>query len=139
MNRYIGLVFLTLVLASCSKEKNVQKKLVGDWSVVRYEYRNAQGLSYFYDVQGEMAFSEFENSECGYTLSITYTKDSTVFNRIEDGNFDFIDHEYYFLKRNNPNGTISTFKDGRILTITSTDVKLEFIDEQGMHGFILEK
>ena len=134
------IVLVALICSSCNKVNTTRKKLEGNWKVIEYKVTNTQGLTYFYDAQGTWCFKNCNGSECEYDLNIHYPNQGIVAQKVESGIFQIEeDGGHFTLLRYNGDGSISTIEDGRIMMLTNNDLKSIFIDEFGMHHFILEK
>ncbi|HHZ81167.1 MAG TPA: hypothetical protein EYN64_00355 [Flavobacteriales bacterium] len=140
MNKLMPILLIAFMSYSCNKINTTLKKLEGNWKVIEYKVTNAQGLTYFYDAQGTWCFKNCNGNECEYHINLQYPNQGVVSQKVETGIFQMEeDGEHYTLLRVNENGSITTIEDGRIIMLTNNDVKTIFIDEYGMHQFILEK
>jgi hypothetical protein len=143
LNRIGFLMFLLLILASCHKEKNAAKKINGTWEIITYKRTESNGLSFFATVSGEMTFTEVNrfNSPSLYTSNISYSFDSDNGVYTENGTIETIEKGSYMLvvKVNSSNIPIDTLKY-RILTLTNTDLQLEYSDTTSrIHNLIFKK
>jgi len=126
-------------LAACNKVKQTTKKIVGQFDISQYTYENHQGLKYIYD--------------CNGTVNLNSTSEENQLSILVDVNCNGIhpspnmtglivfknDGEYFLLNRNNLDGTISNFDNGRVILRTKTDLKIEYFMESGKYIFVLRK
>jgi len=134
------IVLVALICYSCNKVNSTRKKLEGNWKVIEYKVTNTQGLTYFYDAQGTWCFKNCNGNECEYDINIHYPNQGIEAQKVESGILQIEeDGEHITLLRYNGDGSITTIEDGRIMMLTNNDLKSIFIDEFGMHHFILEK
>lgn len=135
------LVFaLGVIVISCSKTEKTQNKLAGEWIVYEYKVTNLNGLTYFYPAEGTLSFKNCSENICDYFIDITYDVQGTINSKNESGTLVLHeDGEYYDLNRQNTNGSTTVLENGRIILLTSDDLKTQFGDEFGLHQFILEK
>lgn len=134
MNMFKYLVFLSfiaLLFISCDKQKRTAKDLAGEWEIKSIEKVDSQGLSEYATCSGSMIFGSCSDhlEPCDYSLSITFTYPSGSGVTIQHGTFDAIEKGDYMdvTTLNSNNEQTSTYKY-RILTLTNTDLQLEFTD-----------
>jgi len=137
------ILFFLLVLilfASCNKQKNVQKKLTGEWNILSYTFQENNGLSYKYTTKGTIRFENCNNEYCAYELDMKFIKSGQSYLKNDIGEYKVEkDGEHFTLNRLNSDGTISTFQKNRILLINKDQMKMLIQDEFGVHHFVLEK
>jgi hypothetical protein len=143
LNRLSIFLIILLVLSSCNKEKSAAKKINGEWEITNYKRTETNGLSFFASVSGEMLFSHVDHYDAPLTFktSITYSfdTDNGVYN--ENGIIEMIEKGEYMnvIKLNTSNIPIDTIKY-RIITNTTKDLQLEFIDSNNrIHMMIFKK
>ncbi|MFM7683368.1 MAG: hypothetical protein ACKO7P_11580 [Bacteroidota bacterium] len=129
-----------LILISCSKEKSIERKLDGNWLVTKVRIQDSEGFTYDDSIpSGEMNFNAQNKLVSGNvkfdysTISLTNLEDSLMLNdfvyqlNVDEGRFyaDSANMRYDF----------------RILSITKTDLQIEYYDLQKyqMKRFVLEK
>lgn len=140
MNKIVLFFIASIIFYSCNKIDSTRKKLEGNWEVVTYQVTNPQGLTYLYDAQGSWCFKSCNGDECEYHINVNFTNQGAAGQKVETGMILLNeDGEHYTLLRVNQDGSITTIEDGRIIMLTDNDLKTIFIDEDGMHEFILEK
>ena len=138
--KIIWFLMVSLLVISCSKTKKTTNKLEGEWQVYEYKVSNSQGLTYFYTAEGTITFKNFSENICDYFIDITYDNQGTIYSKNESGTLILHeDGEYYDMNRLNADETTTVLEDGRIILLTSDDLKTYFGDEFGLHQFILEK
>jgi type 1 fimbria pilin len=139
-NRLLLILILLIASSACDKVKSTQKKLAGEWSIYEYKYINTNGLTYYYPASGVVSFSNCSEGTCDYVIDMDYVIQGTTYQKNESGALILQDNsENFDLHRTNPDGSITILLDGRIILINSNDLKIQFSDETGLHGFILEK
>ena len=139
MNRAVVTCLFLFIAVSCNKVKRIEKKLAGDWEIIAYTFQNANGLSYKYPASGTFSFNDCESEYCAYALQLNYEVNSNTLQKTSAGEYTMLsDAEYFELKRNNSDGSI-TLISGRILHINKSQLETEFKDENGIHYLVLEK
>ena len=143
LNRLSIFLIILLVLSSCNKEKSAAKKINGDWEITSYKRTETNGLSFFATVSGEMLFSHVDHYDAPltFTTSITYSFDTDNGVYTENGIIEMIEKGEYMnvIKLNTSNIPIDTIKY-RIITNTTKDLQLEFIDSNNrIHMMIFKK
>lgn len=143
LNRLSIFLIILLVLSSCNKEKSAAKKINGEWEITSYKRTETNGLSFFAKVSGEMLFSHVDHHDAPLTFktSITYSFDTDNGVYTENGIIEMIEKGEYMnvIKHNASNILIDTIKY-RIITNTTTDLQLEFIDSNNrIHMMIFKK
>jgi len=114
--------------------------MVGEWKIISYKFQNLNGFSYKYPSSGTFTFDQCGDDFCSYNLALTYNVDGAVYQKNDSGLYNLLDDaEHYTLMRDNPDGSVSTFLDNRILLINKDQLKTLFQDEIGIHHLVLEK
>jgi len=139
MNKLWLILLVGFLFVGCDKVKKTQKTLTGVWTVIQYKKTLATGLAYFYDSEGTLSFGSCDGELCDYSLKINYQDQGTTLQKHESGTIALQDDEYFFLHRNNPDGTVTLLDEGRIILMTKDDLKIEFHDEVGIHEFVFQK
>lgn len=140
VTKILSLLIVSLIVISCSKTKKTVNKLEGEWQVHEYKVTNSNGLTYFYPADGTITFKNFSENICDYFIDITYDNQGTTYSKNESGTLILHeDGEYYDMNRINADESTTVLEDGRIVLLTSDDLKTHFGDEFGLHAFILEK
>jgi len=138
--RLFFFLLISLILFACNKQRNVLKELTGNWTIYSYTFQSNNGLSYKYDSEGTFYFENCKNEYCSYELNMTYVKLGQQYLKNDLGDYKVEkDGEHYTLRRQNTDGTTSTFTKNRILLINKDQIKMLFQDEIGIHHFILVK
>jgi len=135
-------IFL-LSLISCDKQKRTTKKIDGEWEITSYKLTDNQGLSEYAVCSGSYIFnsSEDETDSFKYSCNLIFEFPSISGSTIESGVFQlFPDGEYMDVTNiNSFNDVISTY-NYRIITLTKTDLHLEFTDSiSKIHSLIFKK
>jgi hypothetical protein len=143
LNRLSILFLVTLILSSCNKEKSAAKKINGEWKVTSYKRTETNGLSFYASVSGEILFSKVDDYKgpTEFQSSITYSFDADSGVYTENGIIEMIEKGDYMnvIKLNAANNPIDTIKY-RIITNTTKDLQLEFIDSTNrIHMMIFKK
>ena len=129
-----------ILFASCNKAAKVEKKLIGEWTITKFTFQNLYGLSYIYPSTGEITFEGCNDEYCNYDIKLDYNVNGLSLQKNEAGLYKLDDDaEHFTFLRNNPDGTVSTLDQGRILLINSDQMKILFKDEMGIYHFVLEK
>ena len=143
LNRLAVFLLLTLVISSCNKEKSAAKRINGEWNITSYKRTETNGLSYYATVTGGMIFSQVDeyNAPSTFKTAITYSfeTENGVYN--ENGIIEMLEKGEYMnvTKLNASNNPIDTLQY-RIITNTTKDLQLEFIDSNNrIHMMIFKK
>jgi len=139
MNRIIAF-FTFIIIFSCSKEKNIDRKLNGSWIVTKVRIMDGEGFIYFDSIpKGNLLFDVENKSILGQVnfdflnnSSISF-KDSLTLNSLK---YDLDTKLGRFYVDNN-----GSFYNFRILLLTRTDLQIEFYDLQKyqMKRFVFAK
>ena len=134
------LICISFLFSYCSKIEKTKKRLDGTWNAVSYQYTTNLGFSYFYDTEGIIEFENCDEDTCSYSIDLNYSNSTDSGTKSEFGNYIFIDEEgeYFSLYRIGING-VDILDSGRIILITNSDLKIEYVDNIGRHIYTLEK
>lgn len=143
MRILLNIIFISLLLYSCDKQKKTSKDLKGDWEILSYKFTDSEGLSETAMCEGLMTFdSQPKYTDPNpYKLDFSYTFSSHSGTIAQSGTFDVIEKgDYLDITTVNASGvTISTNKY-RILTQTTTDLQFEYSDTLGcIHMYIFKR
>lgn len=132
-----------MLFTSCDKQKRTTKKIDGEWEITSYKLTDTEGLSDYAVCSGSYIFisGEDETDSYKYSCNLTFEFPSISGSTIESGVFQlFPDGEYMDVTNiNSFNDVISTY-NYRILTLTKTDLHLEFTDSiSKIHSIIFKK
>lgn len=140
LNKAIIFISFILILFSCSKTNRTKKKIDGTWKAVTYQRTDNLGFSSHYDATGTFELDNCENELCNYVINVNYSNTTGSGSKIESGEYFFIDDEgEYFSMYRTVNGITDTVDYGRVILVTKSDLKIEYVDLQGRHIYILEK
>jgi hypothetical protein len=136
------LIFISLLilLSSCDKKKQIDKRISGNWSIDLYEFANTQGFSTVFESSGEIVISEISNSEGTYSINSSYSDGTIQFEKYENGTITIgIDGESFSLDRQDADGSSFLIEDGNIEFINKTQLVIKFTDEYGANKYVLSK
>jgi hypothetical protein len=140
LNKLFIALSLILLGAACSKIKSTEKKMDGEWTIYTMKVTKSNGLSYYYETTGTFNFSEINDHAGKYALNMTYITPTGTVSKNESGKFILKEKGKYFdLYRDNPDGSITTIPDARIVLITKNDIEMLYQDNNEGFWFILEK
>lgn len=139
MKQVLLVLFLLLTLASCDKIQKTEKTITGIWNLYEYKFTAPTGLVYYWTSEGTVDFGSCGDEVCNYSIHIDYQNDGGSFTKYENGKIHFSDETSFSLERINANGTTTILSYGKIQLVTKDDLQLEFSDEHGLHGFVLQK
>lgn len=143
MRILLNIIFLSLLLHSCDKQKQTAKKLKGEWEILTYKFTNAEGLSEIASCEGSMIFESKPTYTDPNPYSLKFSYDFSTSSGIVDqvGTFDVIESgDYLEITKTDASGTVLSTDKYRILTRTSTDLQLEYSDSIGcIHMYIFER
>jgi hypothetical protein len=127
--------YIAFFLIACNKEKVTAKKIFGDWSIMTLKKTDTEGLISFAKCAGLLRFNETESDSANYQFNISYQLPSDTGQIIQKGTYKLIEKgEYMNLSTLDSSNNIVSYSKYRLLTITSTDLELEFSD--GVNTFI---
>ncbi len=133
-------LLLGMFFFSCNKLKQTEKRIVGNWIIVGYNYVNFDGFTTEFDGTGEFIISNLSSSHGDYSLNLQYQNLISSGNKIESGKIQLNQNgENYRLDRINPNGTITSNDSGTIKFLNKTQMETFFNDEFGTHYLVLSK
>jgi hypothetical protein len=143
MKNFIVVFLIAFSLFSCNKNKQTTKKIDGNWELISYKITNYEGLIEYGSGEGLWTFeSEAPFTEV-YPYSFTYSCQfpSGLKSGAMKGTFkvvskgEFID----FTVEDSIGVTVKTH-NYRIITQTSDDLELEYLDEERVrHNYVLKK
>lgn len=143
MKNILFIAFISLTLINCDNNKSTSKKLTGEWEINSYKLTDTDNLNEYSDCSGSMIFDKSDDYTIPgtYSLNINYTFPSSNGSTIQSGTYEIIDKGGYMnITTIDTLNTITSTIRYRILTQTSTDLQLEFIDTIGqMHTYIFNK
>ena len=131
---------LLFFLLYCSKKKNMDKCISGDWKIDKYEYSNFQGFTTEFESSGQFIISTISGSQGNYSIDLSYSDSTKKKKKNEQGVIIIgAEGETYILNRANPDGSYSLLNLGNILFLNKSQLETTFIDEYGLHHYILSK
>ncbi len=135
-------VFL-LSLISCDKQRRTTKKIDGEWEISVYKITDTEGLAEYAVCSGSYVFTSCINKSiaCDYTCNLTFNFPSNTGISIETGTFEILpDGEFMDVTCLNSLNEIISIYNYRILTLTKTDLQLEYRDlNSKLHSLIFKK
>ncbi|MEJ6776640.1 MAG: hypothetical protein QNK85_04880 [Crocinitomicaceae bacterium] len=118
----------------------MDKCISGDWKIDKYEYSNFQGFSTEFESSGQFIISTISESQGNYSIDLSYSDGTNQFIKSEHGVIIIGPQgETYMLNRTNPDGSYSLLDLGNILFLNKSQLETTFIDESGLHHYILSK
>lgn len=112
----------------------------GEWTIYKMKVTKSNGLSYYYEATGTFNFSDFVNGEGKYAINMSYITPTGTLTKNESGTIILTQEGGYFVfYRNNADGSITEFPEGRILLITKNDIEMIYQDNNENYTFVLEK
>ncbi|NPA33781.1 MAG: hypothetical protein GXO48_02500 [Chlorobi bacterium] len=127
------LLAFALVMSSCSKEKKLERQLVGSWKVVKTsnEQTTAKGtITVIADLTGDCTFNKDKTGSCN--LDGYFKVDGTVGPNNQPISFSYKVSGTYSIKE-------WDIQDGKLyITYDDNTVEVYFITEAGKDKFILE-
>lgn len=135
MKKALFCIAFASLLIACNKEKSSSKKISGDWSITTLKQTDPEGLIEFAKCSGLLHFNETVSDSANYQFLISYqlASDSGTIN--QNGTYKLIEKgDYMNLSALDSNNNLITYTKYRLLTLTSTDLELEFSD--GVNTFI---
>lgn len=138
---YKSLYILSLVLfilASCSKTKQTNKKIDGEWEIISYRTTSTSGLTHYYDATGTITFGA--SSDTSFTYAENYTVEGTsgpqLFQRQGIGTYLNelgLDHKLDILSP-----AIETLSECTFKLVTKDDLKIEQRDNSFTYTIVLK-
>ena len=128
------LIVSALFCFCCTKSDKYERRILGSWNVVTFKHKSNEGITTYEPIKGMLEF----NSSGLYNINLEETNTQVI----EGGKFAIDQTEQTFIQLN---GNTSFFglngeKEARILTLTRTDLELEFSTNNGsMLCLILRK
>ncbi len=138
--RYLIVFILSLCFVSCNKESHTASKLSGKWQITYYKRTNPNNwIEYGKNLVGTIFF-ENNNSKGTFQQDITYSFADSNYNSKENGSFEVIE-KGGFINLSAIEGTNNVPSlTYRILTLTRTDLQLEFRDKDNyLHNYLFVK
>ena len=118
-------------LSSCDKQKRTTKKIDGEWEISIYKLTDTEGLAEYAVCSGSYIFNycaDISNA-CDYSCNIIFDFPNNTGTSIETGTFKVLpDGGYMDVTHINSTNTVISTYNYRILTLTKTDLQLEFTD-----------
>lgn len=112
----------------------------GEWTIYKMKVTKSNGLSYYYEATGTFNFSEFNDGDGKYVISMSYITPTGTLTKNESGTIELTQKGKYFnFYRDNADGSIDQIQDGRILLITNNDIEMMYLDNNENVTFVLEK
>lgn len=143
MRILLNIIFISLLLCSCDKQKQTAKSLKGEWTILSYKYTDSEGLSQVAPCVGSMIFESKPTytDPQPYSLAFSYTFSSGSGSIDQSGTFDVIEKgDYMDITTIDAGGVTTSAIKYRILTQTTTDLQLEHSDFQGgIHMYIFKR
>lgn len=139
MNNVVYIALFLTLLTSCSKEKSVQKKLPGTWTIAYYKYTDAEGFNFYPEFEGRFFFGEDQVAPT-YSIGLTISHPKVNQKRVETGMYKITSATKFDLFSTNGNETTTPHLDYEILFISKSDLKIQFTDSLNcVHTLALEK
>lgn len=93
-----------------------------------------------YDANGTFQLDNCDQTLCSYAINVNYSNSTNNGLISEFGEYFFVDDEgeHYSMYRTK-NGVMDTIDYGRVILVTKSDLKIEYVDQLGRHIYILEK
>lgn len=135
MLRYLILVIASALFCfGCTKSDKYERRILGSWNVVTFKHKSNEGITTYEPVKGMLEF----HSAGVYNINLEKTNTQVI----DGGKFqiDQTEHTYIQLNGNTSFYGLNEEKEARILTLTRTDLELEFSTNNGtMLCLILRK
>lgn len=134
MRILIFFVMISVFLTSCNKDKHTSKKLNGDWELILLKMTLDNGISEYPVSNGNLKISENQNDQGNnsFQSDLYFELNGIDHTEIKSGFLQLRDNGGYM------NATIIdgsntqiAIEDQRIMVLTSTDLQIEYSDEQG--------
>jgi hypothetical protein len=140
MKKALFCIAFATILIACNKEKASAKKISGNWSITTLKQTDPEGLIEFAKCSGELHFSEIVSDSANYQFLISYqlASDSGTIN--QKGTYKLIEKgDYMNLSALDSNNSVIDYTKCRLLTLTSTDLQLEFSDGENTFIYIMKR
>ncbi len=125
------LLYFLVVLGSfsCSKEVRVSKDLAGTWELTSYKRTDAEGLIIYPIASGKADFNAYEksNDSSAYSWSIITDVSGSLDSTTQQGTYKLVEKSnFMYVAEIDSLNQISSYTKYRILTLTQTDLEIEF-------------
>ena len=126
------MLLFTIVLLgsfSCSKEVKVSKELEGNWELTSYKRTDNEGLLSYPNASGSAEFKAYDNSEDSSTYTWTLSTDLTgsIDTTTQQGTYKLVEKaNFMYVSEFDSLSQINSYIKYRILTLTKTDLEIEF-------------
>jgi hypothetical protein len=126
-------IFMVISLFSCSKQKQTQRRLVGEWELISYKISDYEGLTQVAtNVEGTINFITCSNADttaCTYEMSFTHSFPSWSDSTVQFGTYSVLsDGKMIQINQKNNAGSLFSSFIYRILTHTRNDLHVEYTD-----------
>jgi hypothetical protein len=123
-----------MIFSACDKEKQVTKKMIGEWELVQFKITLQDGTSQFPASTGKLIIVDSEDiqHQLKYNSQLDYTLFGNATEEIKTGFIVLRDKGNYLdaTVLNESNTEIAS-EDHRIMVLTKTDLQLEYSDLEG--------
>ncbi len=117
------------MLISCRKEKRIANKINGDWSITTLKRTDHEGLIEFAQCSGTLHFNKLEGDSANYEFQIYYEFLGETGTINQKGTYKLIEKgDFMNLSVLDINNNLVSYTKYRLLTVTSSDLELEFSD-----------
>lgn len=125
------------MLIGCSKVKQSEKRMDGNWVVTDYQTTDKNGFTVKYDnVSGTGVYKLNPNT---LDVTINYTLNGQEKSFSISGEFIMQDEENYTIVVTDSNGTLAEHNHNRNLAITKTDYRTSINDGQFSHTILYHR
>jgi len=129
MTKRIAFFCLIVITFSCKKEKRVGKEITGSWNLTSYKRTDQEGMIKYATAEGSAEFNALpDNVDSSiYKFNISYNFSGTADSLKQNGTYKLVEKGgFMYLAETNAVNQILSYIKYRILTITSTDLEIEF-------------
>ena len=137
------LLVFSLFFIACDKQRRTTTKIDGEWEISVYKITDIEGLAEYAVCSGSYIFNSCtdKSSVCDYSCNLNFTFPGNTGTTIESGTFLVLpDGGYMDVTNMNAMNIPTSVYNYRILTITRTDLQLEFTDStNNIHSLFLKK
>ncbi|MFO0494776.1 MAG: hypothetical protein ACK50Y_04525 [Flavobacteriia bacterium] len=140
MKKTLFYIAFASILIACNKEKSSAKKIFGDWSITTFKKTDPEGLIEFAKCSGALHFNETESDSASYKFLISYELANETGTINQKGTYKLIEKGNYMnLSILDSNNNLIAYSKYRVLTLTSTDLQLEFSDGENTFIYIMKR
>jgi hypothetical protein len=124
MKKALFCIAFATILIACNKEKASAKKISGNWSITTLKQTDPEGL--------------IDSANYQFLISYQLASDSGTIN--QKGTYKLIEKgDYMNLSALDSNNSVIDYTKCRLLTLTSTDLQLEFSDGENTFIYIMKR